>query len=80
MRWLSIALSLLTLPLLFLVLPGFVFPPAAAVTGWLAYRRARQQAGGQWNALRATLHALPIVLAGLVGALAWWLFATQYQA
>lgn len=79
MRWLSIALSLLTLPLLFLVLPALVFPPAALVTGWISYRRSKHRAGSHWTPLRAAVNAIPMVLALLCGALAWWILATQYR-
>ncbi|WP_284337363.1 hypothetical protein [Comamonas sp. NoAH] len=80
MRWISLSLSFLTLPLMFLILPALVFSPAALVTGIIAWQRARQSASAQWNIWLAALNAIPIVLALLVGGLAWWILSTQYRA
>ena len=79
MRWISIALSLLTLPLMFLILPVLVFPPAAFITGWIAFRRSKQAAGANWTVWRAAANAIPMVLAVLCGAQAWWILSTQYH-
>jgi len=80
MRTASVILSLLTLPLLWLMLPVLLFPPAALWLGFKGYRRAKTRAGRHWRLPHQLLNALPMVLALVVGALAWYILLTGYQA
>jgi hypothetical protein len=80
MRTASVILSLLTLPLLWLVLPVLLFPPAALWLGLVGYRRARARSGRHWRRAQQLLNALPMVLALAVGAMGWYILTTGYQA
>lgn len=80
MRTASVILSLLTFPLLWLMLSALLFPPAAFLLGLKGYRRARARAGWNWRRPQQLLNALPMVLALVVGILAWYLILTGYKA
>lgn len=76
----SVLLSLFTLPLLWLVLPLFVMPPAALICGWIGFKRAVLQAPEPLSLPLQLLYALPMVLAVVVLGLAFWIMATGYRA
>ena len=76
----SVALSLLSLPLLWLVLPIFVMPPAALVCGWIGFKRAVLLAHEPLSLPLQLLYALPMALAVAVFVLELWIMATGYQA
>lgn len=80
MIWISVLLSLLSLPLLWLVLPVLVMPPAAFVCGFIAFKRAVLQAPEPVGLFMGTLHALPMLLAVAVFALEAWMISTGYRA
>ena len=80
MIWTSIALSLLSLPLLWLVLPIFIMPPAALICGIVAWKRARQKAPDGLSLGRQLLYALPVLLAIAVGIFEFWILSTGYKA
>lgn len=74
MLWISVALSLLTMPLIWLLIPGLLFPPLALVLAWLGWRRHLAQ--GRRN----YLYALPMLLALAAGGLSWYVLSTGYKA
>ena len=62
----SVLLSLLSLPLLWLVLPIFIMPPLAFYCGWAGFRRAVLQSPEPVSTAMQLLYALPMVLAVVV--------------
>ena len=76
----SVLLSLLSLPLLWLVLPIFVMPPLAFYLGWVGFKRAVLQAPEPVSTVMQVLYALPMVLAVTVLVLELWTMNTGYKA
>ncbi|MDR0215378.1 MAG: hypothetical protein LBJ15_15405 [Comamonas sp.] len=76
----SILLSLLSLPLLWLVLPIFVMPPLAFYLGWVGFKRAVLQAPESVGTFTAMLYALPMALAIAVLVAELWIMNTGYKA
>ena len=76
----SVLLSLLSLPLLWLVLPILVMPPLALLLGWMGFKRAVLQATEPVSAIMAVLYALPMVLAVVVLVAELWIMNTGYKA
>lgn len=76
----SVLLSLLSLPLLWLVLPIFVMPPLAFYCGLVGFKRAVLQAVEPVSLVMQVLYALPMVLAVVVLVLELWIMNTGYKA
>lgn len=76
----SILLSLLSLPLLWLVLPIFVMPPLAFYLGWIGFKRAVLQAPEPVGTFMTVLYALPMALAIAVLVTELWIMNTGYKA
>ena len=76
----SVLLSLLSLPLLWLVLPIFVMPPLAFLLGWMGFKRAVLQAAEPVSAIMVVLYALPMMLAVVVLVAELWIMNTGYKA
>lgn len=77
MVWTSILLSLLSLPLVWLIVPALIFTPIAFVLGLAAFIRAARRRPG---ALRLSAYALPMLLAVAVFWMQLWLVNTGYRA
>ena len=79
MVWTSILLSLLSLPLLWLIVPALIFTPVAFVLGLAALIRAARRRPKP-SALRLAAYALPMLLAVAVFWMQLWLVSTGYRA
>ena len=79
MVWTSILLSLLSLPLVWLIVPALIFTPIAFVLGLAAFIRAARRRPKP-GALRLSAYALPMLLAIAVFWMQLWLVNTGYRA